>query len=336
MRHRIADIRNELRSRIATGKWQPGARIPTRAELAGELGVPGTTVQEALAELVADGSLMTAKRGGTRVAANPPECRRLALVLGGNARSSLFGGALANAARMVETHHAPWRMDVVDQADAVWMRHLVTGAVAGALWLGAAPPPQTPAWVAHAQFADHPWHQVPEGMRAIDLDNRSFLATAIDLLVAHGCRRPAVLTTTGFLDVTMRHQRDGYSKLGGFFRSRGLELAPWRLAMTPTGDDRIVEQAVRLLYAQPAATRADGFIITDDHLRRPLATALKRAAWKPRTVVALGNCRPTRATDGFHTVGFAAECMIDAAVSLLTLPDSPSRLTVTATRLELE
>jgi len=43
---------NDIRTRIASGEWQPGTRLPTEAELAAELGVSRVTIRQALSAAV--------------------------------------------------------------------------------------------------------------------------------------------------------------------------------------------------------------------------------------------------------------------------------------------
>jgi GntR family transcriptional regulator len=60
-----------FRNKIATDAWPVGSAIPTVQELEALHGVSRTTVRMALGALVAEGLLLTRKRGGTRVIAAP-------------------------------------------------------------------------------------------------------------------------------------------------------------------------------------------------------------------------------------------------------------------------
>ena len=60
-----------FRSKVSTGAWPVGSAIPTVQELQALHGVSRTTVRMALGALVAEGLLLTRKRGGTRVIAAP-------------------------------------------------------------------------------------------------------------------------------------------------------------------------------------------------------------------------------------------------------------------------
>lgn len=61
-----------LRQAIDTGEYGAGDRLPTNPELMSRYGVSKATVTKAVAELAADGIVVTARRGGTRVRHRTP------------------------------------------------------------------------------------------------------------------------------------------------------------------------------------------------------------------------------------------------------------------------
>jgi len=63
----VADIINELRQMILTGKIQPGEFLPPRKDLASQFGVGLSTVQEAIQALTALGLLESRPGKGTWV-----------------------------------------------------------------------------------------------------------------------------------------------------------------------------------------------------------------------------------------------------------------------------
>jgi GntR family transcriptional regulator len=67
--HQVEQV---IRHRIATGRYTPGAQIPSEHELGRELSVSRVTVREALRELVHDNMLVKVQGKGTFVALNPP------------------------------------------------------------------------------------------------------------------------------------------------------------------------------------------------------------------------------------------------------------------------
>ena len=67
-------IRDELASRIATGRIAPGSKLPAEPELADELGVSRPTLREALRSLEEDG-FVTRTRGAGTFATHRPRLR---------------------------------------------------------------------------------------------------------------------------------------------------------------------------------------------------------------------------------------------------------------------
>ncbi|ORT53474.1 GntR family transcriptional regulator [Streptomyces sp. CB03238] len=65
-------IAADLRHRINTGELPPGSKLPTNAELMATHGVSKATITNAIRELVDEGLVFTAKKGGTRVRHRAP------------------------------------------------------------------------------------------------------------------------------------------------------------------------------------------------------------------------------------------------------------------------
>ena len=66
-------VRDQLVHLIGSGVLPIGTRLPTIRQLATDLGLAPGTVARAYRELEADGTLHTARRRGTVVAAEPPD-----------------------------------------------------------------------------------------------------------------------------------------------------------------------------------------------------------------------------------------------------------------------
>lgn len=64
-------IREDIESKIHSGEWKPGTRIPIEQELAARYGCARATVSKALGELVAAGLVERRRKAGTFVA-HPP------------------------------------------------------------------------------------------------------------------------------------------------------------------------------------------------------------------------------------------------------------------------
>jgi DNA-binding LacI/PurR family transcriptional regulator len=60
-------IEQDLRNKIATGRFKPGSMLPGRRDLAAEYGVDRSTIQRALAPMISDGTLVTDGTRGTFV-----------------------------------------------------------------------------------------------------------------------------------------------------------------------------------------------------------------------------------------------------------------------------
>lgn len=64
----FAQLRDQLAALITAGVLDPGARLPTVRQLAGDLGLAGGTVVRAYRELESEGLIVTRGRHGTTVA----------------------------------------------------------------------------------------------------------------------------------------------------------------------------------------------------------------------------------------------------------------------------
>jgi DNA-binding IscR family transcriptional regulator len=67
----------QLRAKIESGEWGPGARVPSEIELAREYGISRGTVRQAMVRLQNDGLLQRAPGKGTFVASSTPVAHML-------------------------------------------------------------------------------------------------------------------------------------------------------------------------------------------------------------------------------------------------------------------
>jgi xylulokinase len=65
-------IRDDLRSRIDTGEWGPGARLPSEAQLAAWYGVARMTIRQAIGALASEGAVVRRQGLGTFASARRP------------------------------------------------------------------------------------------------------------------------------------------------------------------------------------------------------------------------------------------------------------------------
>ena len=67
-RNRTSEVIDRISGEIASGRLEPGARLPTEAEMMSAMGVSRTVVREAVAALKADGLVITRQGAGAFVA----------------------------------------------------------------------------------------------------------------------------------------------------------------------------------------------------------------------------------------------------------------------------
>ncbi|WP_119418274.1 FadR/GntR family transcriptional regulator [Desertibaculum subflavum] len=72
-RNRSRDVADRLQAEILSGKIEPGAKLPTEAELMAAMGVSRTVIREAVAALRAEGLVVTRQGVGAFVAADVRE-----------------------------------------------------------------------------------------------------------------------------------------------------------------------------------------------------------------------------------------------------------------------
>jgi DNA-binding transcriptional regulator YhcF (GntR family) len=103
-------LRSQISAMVASGDLEPGQKLPTVRQLAGDLGLAANTVARAYRELEADGVINTQGRRGTFVhsprlddgAARPiPDAEQAASVFAATARR--MGLSLPEATRLVES-----------------------------------------------------------------------------------------------------------------------------------------------------------------------------------------------------------------------------------------
>ncbi len=111
-------IRDQILQQIEDGVLQAGDRLPVRSELIKQFSVTRTTLDKALNDLIRNGILVSAKRGGTVVANLPQQRKRIAVVSRLSADSMARHNGMPNdvqrmLASMILTAHE--KADVVFQ-----------------------------------------------------------------------------------------------------------------------------------------------------------------------------------------------------------------------------
>ena len=104
---RRTTIAEELRQRIHSGRYPPGSKIPTRRELADELGVSSVTLQRAFDRLTELGFLVSRGKQGTFIADHPPDLANVALVFGEDPGHGGWNRFWSNMLREAQALHDP-------------------------------------------------------------------------------------------------------------------------------------------------------------------------------------------------------------------------------------
>ena len=314
---RILKLTRQMRQRIRSGAWQPESALPTRTRLADEWHVPSATVQEAIGRLVAEGSLVTRKRGGTHVAVLPPEMHQIAVVLPAtdplHPTRNLFRQTLIAA-----THTLASRTGVSitrhDTLDAALHARIVGDGIAGVVTMHGHD---------HAEVALK--HGVPlvaiaapdsqlqaQGIASVSLNNASLLRVGVSELVKRGYRRIAVLATTGAIDDAFGnpHKRADPPRILARCRTLGATMPDHWLQFVDPLEPRAATQVVRLLLA--VHPRPQAILLLDDHLAAPVRVLLAQTGIRMATLT-----NHTCPTDSGLHIGCTAEALLAAAINLI-------------------
>jgi DNA-binding LacI/PurR family transcriptional regulator len=315
---RIHAVVTAIRQRIVAGVLKPGQRVAQRSALVEEFAAPAATVQEAIGQLVTEGSLVTRKRAGTVVADHPPELQRIALLFTSRTdeRSrpvSLFHQALRDAAAQLMRERTGLTVICHVGCDADLLARLRSGALAGVLA------------AAHPGYLGLPTIRsgVPiAGVAAADVadpqficlapDNAALLELGISELIRAGHRRIALLATSGAIDDALGSSASSVDcgVILAHCRRLGAVMADHAVQFVDPNQPRSVIQVVRLLLA--ARPRPQALLLMDDHLVAPVSKAL----------AGTGICWASHANrrnpqgPGLH-LGFDAQLLVSTVVDTL-------------------
>ena len=321
---RILDLVRQMRRRIRAGIWPPGTRIPTRGELAAEAAAAPATMQEAIARLVAEGSLTTRKRGGSRVAGQPPELHRIEVLLpdddprrrGGN----LFRNALREACERISASSG-FRLVARDGLDGAVLRRAAGQGLAGVVLADGERHAAAIAGcgVPVAAISPPDLRLAGLGIACVSMDNAALVATGIAELRRRGRADLAVIATSGALDGALGSIRRLHPLPHALARCRalGAQLRDHWLQIVDPRDPRAAAQAARALLAAKPAPRA--LLLLDDHLLAPV-----RAAVADRDVlIAVQASRPLR-DPGAIAIGSSAEALLRTCVEACVRSGPPT------------
>ncbi len=272
------ELAGRLRERIVLGDWEPGSRLPPRAILAAEMDACLATMQEAVSLVTEEGFLRVgARKHGTFVAENPPHLRRYRLVFPyGPDDWGQFWRALETAARQRTTPEQEFLCFYglsghrdIEEYEAI-VSEVQTRRVAGLIFASSANEFKgTP-------LLDHPGvprvviagaHLFP-GIPKIQLDLEDLMGQAMDILVAQGRRRIALLCAT--------HGAMVCDLFRAALTARGLPVCTVREQYASPKNPRMARHVAELMLHAGQAERPDGLIIADDNLITAATEGLAR------------------------------------------------------------
>jgi DNA-binding LacI/PurR family transcriptional regulator len=331
---RREQVINHLRSLIVSGKFLPGARLPTYEELGRRLRAESPTIRAAMGILLDEGFIETRPRHGSFVAARPPHLHQLALVFNNDPKSPLdesytwsrYYQSLTQAAtdfertsgrRVLQFFGVNWHTDAPDRARLI--EHLQSQRLAGVvfanipLYMDDSPILRLPG-IPRVAFETESLHA---NVRAVNFDVRQWLDKALDWLVSQGCRRVAMIRH-GAPDAALfdnpEHRRfcEALDRRGLTTKSRWLQLA--------TMNQRLAaRQVAELLMAD--RERPDALLVTDDNYVEPALEGLLAAGVRvPDDVAVVGHANwplPPAKTLPVRLLGYDQRTMLRTAVEVI-------------------
>lgn len=309
-----------LRDQIVTGKLAPGARLPPRRELCGQLGASLVTVHFAVEQLEAEGFVQARGTLGTFVVQNPPHLSNYAVVFPSTPDRtdwSRFWTAIANEALRLQksTHHncSIW-YGIDGHSDNEAYQRLVEEVhnhhLAGIIFatspfmLRNTPLLQAPGLPRIAAMA--PTATMPE-VAAVHMAEASFAAKALDYLASCGRRRIAFLALPGQAPLWNYAANAELSP-------RGMETRPYWTQLVDSGSPQAARNAMHLLMHDKQLERPDGLIIADDNLVEQASSGLIDAGVNvPGQLDVVAHCNfpwPTPAVVPVKRLGYDARQLL--------------------------
>lgn len=281
-RLRRADVAQELRKDIVTGRFPPGELMPTRVELLARFDVAPATLQAAMSTLLAEKFITVSKsRYGTRVCDTPPHLYQYEMVLppAPHFASQYYKTLVGEAGRIDES--GPRRISVFEGVaghtdferyrkitEDVQLRR-VKGIffTTGATEYKNTPLLSVPGMPRFAVAEKSQLLNVPKALFSM----KSFFERAAEYLRSQGKRRPAILVPSAFS--TEWEQDPIMRSLAAF----DLEFQPYLLQYAAVAHPHSTRKCMQLLLQLPATRRPDSLIIADDNLVEPATAVLKAA-----------------------------------------------------------
>jgi DNA-binding LacI/PurR family transcriptional regulator len=281
----------KLRASIVSGRYRPGERLPTRAELERLHQTTPVTVQRAFDQLALEGFVVARGRQGTFVAERPPHLCRYALVFPYRDRPERpwpqFWRALAAEAQVLtqSNGHAlafsygnetQKDREAYESLEADVLAHRLAGLIFASrpFYLRGSPVLEAPG-IPRVAVMSAP---EPPNVRAIDLGG-DFLASSLRHLLGLGRRRIAVVTVPQLLARTTTALSEA-----------GLDAPSYWVQTASPEAPETARGAVHLLMASNPGRRPDGLVIMDDNLVPHATAGLADAGLRaPGDVVVVGH-----------------------------------------------
>lgn len=323
-------IRDYVVSRIASGEWGAGEKIPTRARFEELFGTTPVTVNSALHPLVQEGFLRVAGKGGTRVHPNPPPLAHYALIFpeqfDAEGYASRFRDIILAAARAMEgragvqfVEYHQFSAHVDNEAYVKLADDACNQRLAGIFFVNWAYGMERTPLFATLQLPMLALvsHVVDARVQTVYFDRQTQYREMVAELVRRNVRRPALITTT-------RPGR-GIEFLERAFSEAGLALAPEFHQFIHLEAPWSAEYVARLLFRLPRNERPDGLLISDDNLTTPALLGVSAAlgegeAAKLPIVSHVNLPLPDRSLLPGRGFGFDLEELLGTVVRVLSTP----------------
>ena len=319
---RALTIARSIRQRIVSGQFPPGSQLPTWGALEQEFGVTRTTLNRVFHRLKSDGFVYSPSTRGTFVVERPPHLSRYGLafeIQPGEVGWNRWFSTLANESLVLQEKDnvkIPCFFSVENHLDNESHNRLlgdvVSDRLAGLICVG------HPEMVARSIWdrADLPkvgvWNKgVGLPWPSVYIDRQSFIEKSTRYLAARGCKKLAVITTTG-------ERLHEYAEVAA---SHGL-MHPdhWRLACAANASD-CVRPIIQLLMSLPKQERPDALIIADDNLVEDSIAALMSVGVRvPGDLQIVVHCnwpQPVNSILPVRRLGFDGRRTLETAMSLI-------------------
>jgi DNA-binding LacI/PurR family transcriptional regulator len=347
-KHRF--IAEELRRQIRGGLLPPGARLPTRRELGQQFAAGPMTIQRALDRLIRDGFVVPRGRAGTFVSEQPPHLSHFALVIHtSQPGSSLYLSAMLQAAAEVQ-HTRGCRISTffgIDGHSDVEDFQRLVGEVRGTRLAGGifSTPPQNLEDTPILQEPDLPRVGIMGGVVAgvpfVRPQLEAWVPQALEMLVARGRRRIALIVPATYMDATGPKQVE--ATFAAEMRRHGLEYRPEWVQFAYASTAWMAERIVELLMRAPADQRPDGLLVNDDHFVEHATRGLLNVGVQvSRDIDVIAHCNwplPPPALAPVDFLGFDMRVVLDRCIEHLEAQRSgtplPAPLIPACTKAEL-